>query len=154
MQDQMTPTTVETIKKPKVRAQKKHVILFVIACLILVVGALVYVGGLVGWTGSVFDQFADVDVSESELPGLAALLLLLAVPAMLYAGILVMTVISTVFWIAGLIVSGILVFRKKALPTWMWVLSLILFCIYALFTLGNVATIAFWLISAILSKLM
>lgn len=154
MQEKMIVETVETVKKPKVRPQKKHVILFVIACLILVVGALAYVGGLVGWTVYVFDQTADLDMSESEFPGLAALLLLLAVPAMLYAGVLVMTVVSTVFWIAGLIVSGILVFRKKVLPTWMWVLSLILFCIYALFTLGNVATIAFWLITAILSKLM
>ena len=145
MQEQNSP-----VKKPRIRAQKKHTVLFIIACAILVIGLLAYVVGTVAVALGLLNELSGIDPSESELPGLAALVLMFSY-LMVLAVPLVIWLICTVFWIAGMIPSGILTFRKKDKPLWMWVISLLLFCLYTFMAGSNVL---FVLTSAVVSLIL
>jgi hypothetical protein len=53
----------------------------------------------------------------------------------------------------GLVLAVKLVRRKKEIPTWMWVISLILMIIYTIYIGSDVLTVLGWLFFSLVSKL-
>ncbi len=133
-------TEQTTFHKPKVCAQKKHKVMFTIACILLAVGILVQLGTIVATVVYVQDMNEDynnADHSEDALPGLGALIMGLGSVVIILGGLIASVVLRDVIWIVGLVLSGILTFRKKQIPKPMWVISLIVFIVYAYGVIGD-----------------
>jgi hypothetical protein len=56
-------------------------------------------------------------------------------------------------WAVGLVLAFKLVRRKKEIPTWMWVISLILMIIYTIYIGSDVLTVLGTLFFSLVSKL-
>jgi len=125
MQEQMTLAT------PKVRAEKKHKVMFTLACVILIVGILVQIGGVVGLLWYVDEMIEDANTSESEYSGIAGAIVGLGALLIMAAGLIASNYLRDAVWIGGLVLSGKLTFSKKMIPRPMWVISLILFIFYS-----------------------
>ena len=152
MQEQMTTTTVETIKKPKVRAQKKHVWMFTIACMVLIVGILAQFLAITVIYNYVQDMNTDFDDSESAFPGLAAFIMGWGTLLILFVGMIASNYLRDVVWIVGLVLSIKLIRRKKEIPTWMWVISLLMLIVYVWYIGSDILGLLAWLFFSILSK--
>ena len=125
MQEQMTPVA------PRVRAEKKHKVMFTLACVILIVGILVQLGGVVGLLWYVDEMIEDANTSESEYSGIAGAIVGLGALLIMAAGLIASNYLRDAVWIGGLVLSRKLTFSKKMIPRPMWVISLILFIFYS-----------------------
>ena len=105
---------------PPVRAQKKHIALFVIACILLV--------------GTVFCNLAfreimePIDTSESvesPLPG-GEIVAGLAIMAAYTVAKMILLVGFFICWGGGQVISALLAMNKEDKPRWLWVSSLVL----------------------------
>ncbi len=153
MQEQMNTTTVEAVKKSKVRAQKKHVWMFTFACVILVLGILAQILGIVCLMEYLEYLNADYDPSQDAIPGLGTLILGFSTILILFVGLAASNYLRDAVWVAGLILSLKLVRRKKEIPTWMWVISLLLLIVYV-WTIGSdILALLSWLFFSLVSKL-
>ena len=134
MQEQMTLTP------PKICAQKKHKVMFTIACILLAVGLLVQLGTIIAteaYLQDVNEDYNNADHSDDALPGLGAFIMGLGSILIMLAGIMVSFALRDIAWGAGLVLSGILTFRKNQIPKPMWVISLIMFIFYACFVISD-----------------
>ncbi|MBR2446019.1 MAG: hypothetical protein IKB28_05055 [Clostridia bacterium] len=155
MQDQTTMTTVETVKKPKVRAQKKHVWMFAFVCAILILGILAQILGIVGlmeYLEYINADYADHDPSQDAIPGLGTLIMGFSTLLIMVVGLYASVFLRDAVWAVGLVLSIKLVRRKKEIPTWMWVISLILMIIYIVYIGSDVLSVLGWLFFSLLSK--
>lgn len=152
MQEQMITTTVEKTKKPKVCPQKKHVWMFTIACVILIVGILAQILAITAVNAYVRDMNADFDDSEDAIPGLGALIMGWGTLLILFVGMVASNYLRDLVWIAGLVLSIKLMRRKKEIPTWMWVISLLLLIVYVWCIGSDVLALLAWLFFSLLSK--
>ena len=103
-----------------VRARKKHMVLFVIACILL--------GGTVFCTVSFWGIMEPVESSgavESQLPGGEIVAGLLVAAAFALAK-LILLVGFFFCWGGGQVISALLAMNKEDKPRWMWVASLVL----------------------------
>ena len=145
-----------TLVKPKIRAQKKHKVMFIIACVLLAVGVLAQLGGIAATFAYVQDmneEYNNADHSEDALPGLGALIMGFGSLAIIFGGVIASFALRDVIWVAGLVLSGILTFRKKQIPKPMWVISLIMFIFYAYFVIGDLLGVLAWLVMTLVFKL-
>ncbi|MBQ5793179.1 MAG: hypothetical protein IIW17_04100 [Clostridia bacterium] len=110
MQEQNTMMTNENVTKPKIRAQKKDIVLFAVACAIFAISWILQLVGVIGLPL----YFLDL-LSNSNIPGGAAIVHMLAIMALPASPIVVMEVMS-ILWAIGLIPTGILKRRKSELP--------------------------------------
>ena len=103
-----------------VKAQKKHIVLFVIACILLV--------GTVFCTLAFREIMEPIDTSESvesPLPG-GEIVAGLAIMAAYTLAKLILLVGFFICWGGGQVISALLAMSKGDKPRWLWVASLVL----------------------------
>lgn len=115
MQEQNTMMTNENVTKPKIRAQKKDIVLFAVACAIFAICWILQSAGVFGLPLYLLDSISKLDPSDSNVPGGVLIIQLLTVMSLPVIPIVVMEVMS-IFWAIGLIPTGILKRRKSELP--------------------------------------
>lgn len=101
---------------PPVKAEKKHVILFAIACVLLAVSLFF----------AVFLISVHLDPPEAQSPGgdpLAMGVLLLAGAAYGMA-VLIALVLFVIHWLGGVVIMALLVLERGNKPRWLWAASL------------------------------
>ena len=128
------------LQTPRIRVQKKHKVMFILACVLVIVGVLAQllsIVGVVAYVQNMLEDYNNADHSEEALPGLGTLIMGFGSILYLFAGLVASVVVRDVIWAAGLVLSAILTFRKKLLPMPMWVISLLLFIFYAWFIIGD-----------------
>lgn len=123
MQEQTTPAV------PKVRAQKKHVILFGIACMLLAISLAAF---FVSMTNLPSDSIPPDESGSDSLAMLGAVIMLAAD---------IFTIIGTLLlcslgWGVGMIISAHLAFRKQDKPRWLWIGSTVLTVIFTVLVMG------------------
>ncbi len=115
MQEQNTMMTNENVTKPKIRAQKKDIVLFAVACAIFAICWILQSAGVFGLPLYLLDLLSKLDPSDSNVPGGTVIVQMLAIMSLPVIPIVVMEVMS-IFWAIGLIPTGILKRRKSELP--------------------------------------
>ncbi len=153
MQEQNTIMTNENVKKPKIRAQKKHTVMFTFACVILILGILAQILGIVGVVKYVEYINQDYDPSDDAIPGLGAFIMGVGSMMILLVGLYASSFLRDAVWVAGVILSFKLVRRKKEIPTWMWVLSLLLLILYAWHIISDVLGVLALLLWSLIGSL-
>ncbi|MBO5842822.1 MAG: hypothetical protein J6R46_07475 [Clostridia bacterium] len=79
MQEQNTMMTNENVTKPKIRAQKKDIVLFAVACAIFAICWILQLAGVIGWPLYLLDFLSKLDSSDYNFPGGAAIVQMLAI---------------------------------------------------------------------------
>ena len=156
MQEQNTMMTNENVTKPKIRAQKKHTVMFIFVCAILILGILAQILGIVGlmeYLEYINDDYANQDHSHDALPGLGTLIMGFSTLLIMVVGLYASVFLRDAVWAVGLVLAVKLVRRKKEIPTWMWVISLILMIIYTIYIGFDILTVLGWLFFSLVSKL-
>ena len=115
---------------PPVKAKRSHIVLFVIACILLV--------GTVFCTLAFREIMEPIDTSESvesPLPG-GEIVAGLAIMAAYTLAKMILLVGFFICWGGGQVISSLLAMSKGGKPRWLWVSSLVLAWV-------NVACVAF-----------
>ena len=115
MQEQNTMMTNENVTKPKIRAQKKDIVLFAVACAIFAICWILQAAGVFGLPLYLLDSISKLDPSDANVPGATVIVQMLVIMSLPVIPIVVMEVMS-IFWAIGLIPTGILKRRKSELP--------------------------------------
>ncbi len=134
-----------TSAKPKIRAQKKHVALFVSACVILVVSILGLVLALTSLQDGMPTLPQSPGSSDAALPGAE----ILGVFIILFAYVMATTLILLVCafaWGLGMLLSARLAFNKHDKPKWLWICSCILTTVFTVLVIASLGLIAYVLI--------
>ena len=101
---------------PPVKAEKKHIVLFVIACVLLAVSAVL----------ACFLMAAHLDPPQVETPEGDPL----AIGALLLAGaaygiaVLIALALFVVNWLCGMVIMALLAMERENKPGWLWAASL------------------------------
>ena len=115
MQEQNTMMTNENVTKPKIRAQKKDIVLFAVACAIFAICWILQSAGVFGLPLYLLDSISKLDPSDANVPGGVLIIQLLTVMSLPLVPVITMEVMS-ILWAIGLIPTGILKRRKSELP--------------------------------------
>ena len=115
MNEQNTMMTNENVTKPKIRAQKKDIVLFAVACAIFAICWILQAAGVFGLPLYLLDSISKLDPSDANVPGATVIVQMLVIMSLPVIPIVVMEVMS-IFWAIGLIPTGILKRRKSELP--------------------------------------
>ena len=115
MQEPNTMMTNENVTKPKIRAQKKDIVLFAVACAIFAICWILQSAGVFGLPLYLLDSISKLDPSDANVPGGVLIIQLLTVMSLPLVPVVTMEVMS-IFWAIGLIPTGILKRRKSELP--------------------------------------
>ena len=115
MQEQNTMMTNENVTKPKIRAQKKDIVLFAVACAIFAICWILQSAGVIGLPLYLLDLLSKLDPSDANVPGATVIVQMLVIMSLPVIPIVVMEVMS-ILWAIGLIPTGILKRRKSELP--------------------------------------
>ena len=111
----------DALSEVPVKAERKHIVLFVVAC-VLLAGTL---SSLIGFAELRMQPAPPSGSVESQLPG--GEILAGALVAAAYALAEVMTVGGfAVCWVGGGVISVLLAIDRKNKPRWLWVASLVL----------------------------
>lgn len=100
---------------PKIRAQKKHVVLFVIACVLFATCWILQLAGVIGLPLYLLDSISKLDPSDANVPGGVLIIQLLTIMSLPLVPVIAMEVMS-ILWAVGLIPTGILKRQKSELP--------------------------------------
>lgn len=122
MQERNSP-----VKKPKIQAQKKHVILLIISCVILVASMI----GMI-----VFLSSDPEPPAAGDEQSLGYLFVALASILTKVFTIILVILLCGFAWGVGLLLSAGLAFHKQDKPRWLWICSVILTSIFALLVLA------------------
>ena len=101
---------------PPVKAKKKHIVLFVIACVLLAVSAVL----------ACFLMAAHLDPPQVETPEGDPL----AIGALLLVGVaygmamLIAQALFVINWLCGMVIMALLAMERGNKPRWLWVASL------------------------------
>ena len=109
MQEQLTSVN------SNIRAQKKHVVLFVIACVLFATCWILQVVGVIGLPLYLLDLLSKLDPSDANVPGGVLIIQLLTLMSLPLVPVIAMEVMS-ILWAIGLIPTGILKRQKSELP--------------------------------------
>ena len=116
---------------PPVKAKKKHIVLFVIACVLLAVSAVL----------ACFLMAAHLDPPQVETPEgdpLAIGVLLLAGAAYGMA-MLIAQGLFVINWLCGMVIMALLAMERRNKPKWLWGASLGLVILFGLIAAGLAA---------------
>lgn len=112
-----------TMENAPVRAQRKHVVLFVIACVLMAGLLFFFMPALIGLLTET--PSAPSESVESQLPGGEVLAGVLVAAAYAMAE-LILLVGFGLCWGLGQVVSALLAMDRKNKPRWLWASSLAL----------------------------
>lgn len=98
-----------------IRAQKKHVVLFSVACVLFAISWILQLAGVIGLPLYLLDLLSKLDPSDSNVPGGTVIVQMLTIMSLPVIPIVVMEVMS-ILWAVGLIPTGILKRQKSELP--------------------------------------
>ena len=115
MQEQNTMMTNENVTKPKIRAQKKDIVLFAVACAIFAICWILQSAGVIGLPLYLLDSISKLDPSDANVPGGVLIIQLLTIMSLPLVPVITMEGMS-ILWAIGLIPTGILKRRKSELP--------------------------------------
>ena len=101
---------------PPVKAEKKHIVMFVIACVLLVIAALC--AGLI--LSAILDP-PQVETPEGDPLAMGALLLAGAAYGM---AMLIAQALFVINWLCGMVIMALLAMERRNKPKWLWVASL------------------------------
>jgi hypothetical protein len=101
---------------PPVKAEKKHIVLFVIACVLLAVSAV-----LAFFLFSVHLDPPQVETPEGDPLAIGALLLAGVAYGM---AMLIALALFVVNWLCGTVIMALLAMERRNKPRWLWVASL------------------------------
>ena len=99
-----------------VKAERKHIVMFVVACVLLVVSAVL----------ACFLMAVHLDPPQVETPEGDPL----AIGALLLAGVaygmamLIALALFVINWLCGMVIMALLVMERRNKPKWLWVASL------------------------------
>ena len=116
---------------PPVKAEKKHIVLFVIACVLLVVSAVL----------ACFLIAVHLDPPQVETPVGDPL----AIGALLLAGaaygmaMLIAQALFVINWLCGMVIMALLAMERRNKPKWLWGASLGLVILFGLIAAGLAA---------------
>ena len=110
------------------KAQSKELVIFIFACVILI-ATLVFLALPTG-----ISYNGDANDAEEQVPGGLVVAVLAGAYVTMVVG-LIMGAIVIICWIIGLILSVKLVLRRKQIPRWMHISSLVLTLLYLAFFL-------------------
>jgi hypothetical protein len=99
-----------------VKAEKKHIVLFVIACVLLVVSAV-----LACFLMAAYLDPPQVGDPEGDPLAIGALLL---VGAAYGIAVLIALALFVINWLCGMVIMALLVMERGNKPRWLWVASL------------------------------
>ena len=135
-----------TSEKPKIRAQKKHIAQFVIACVILVVSILGLVLALMSLQDSIPTLPQSPGSSDVALPGAEILGVFVFMLAYVVATMFIL-LLCAFAWGLGMILSARLAFCKHDKPHWLWVGSYILTAIFTVLVIASLCFIIYVLLT-------
>lgn len=106
----------DALSEVPVKAEKKHIVLFVIACVLLAVSAVL----------ACFLMAAHLDPPQVETPegdplAMGALLLAGAAYGM---AMLIALALFVINWLCGMVIMALLAMERRNKPKWLWVASL------------------------------
>ena len=101
---------------PPVKAEKKHIVLFVIACVLLVVSAV-----LACFLMAAYLDPPQVETPEGDPLAMGALLLAGAAYGM---AMLIAHALFVINWLCGMVIMALLAMERGNKPRWLWVASL------------------------------
>ena len=136
MQEQLTP------EKPKMRAQKKHIVLFVISCMILVVSILGLILALMSLQDSMPTLPEASGSSDAALPGAEILGVFVFMLAYVVATMFIL-LLCAFAWGLGMILSARLAFCKHDKPKWLWVCSCVLTAIFTVLVVASLGIVTY-----------
>lgn len=116
---------------PPVKAEKKHIVLFVIACVLLAVSAVL----------ACFLMAVHLDPPQVETPVGDPL----AIGALLLAGaaygmaMLIALALFVINWLCGMVIMALLATERRNKPKWLWGASLGLVILFGLIAAGLAA---------------
>ena len=116
---------------PPVKAEKKHIVLFVIACVLLAVSAVL----------ACFLMAVHLDPTQVETPEGDPL----AIGALLLAGaafgiaVLIAVALFVINWLCGMAIMDLLAMERRNKPKWLWGASLGLVILFGLIAAGLAA---------------
>ena len=109
MQEQLTSAN------SNIRAQKKHVVLFSVACVLFAISWILQLVGVIGLPLYLLDLLSKLDPSDANVPGGVLIIQLLTLMSLPLVPVIAMEVMS-ILWAIGLIPTGILKRQKSELP--------------------------------------
>ena len=116
---------------PPVKAEKKHIVLFVIACVLLAVSAV-----LACFLMAVHLDPPQVETPEGDPLAIGALLLAGAAYGM---AMLIALALFVVNWLCGMVIMALLAMERGNKPKWLWGASLGLVILFGLIAAGLAA---------------
>ena len=116
---------------PPVKAEKKHIVLFVIACVLLVVSAV-----LACFLVAVHLDPPQVETPEGDPLAIGALLLAGAAYGM---AMLIALALFVINWLCGMVIMALLAMERENKPGWLWGASLGLVILFGLIAAGLAA---------------
>ena len=118
-----------SVKKPKRQLKVRHIVLFIISIVLLIGSLALFLAGAIGWTVLIAKEREPSVDAEPLFPGADGIAFVLYAFLWLF-GIFILLVLLAVCWLIGLVLSVILAFFMRKKPTWLSILSYILFAIY------------------------
>ena len=128
---QASQMSVTDKASPPIKAEKKHIVLFVIACVLLVVSAVL----------ACFLMAVHLDPPQVETPEGDPL----AIGALLLAGVaygmamLIALALFVINWLCGMVIMALLAMERRNKPKWLWGASLGLVILFGLIAAGLAA---------------
>ena len=116
---------------PPVKAEKKHIVLFVIACVLLAVSAV-----LACFLIAVHLDPPQVETPEGNPLAIGALLLAGAAYGM---AMLIAQALFVINWLCGMVIMALLAMERRNKPKWLWGASLGLVILFGLIAAGLAA---------------
>ena len=116
---------------PPVKAEKKHIVLFVIACVLLVVSAV-----LAWFLMAAYLDPPQVETPEGDPLAMGALLLAGAAYGM---AMLIAHALFVINWLCGMVIMALLAMERRNKPKWLWGASLGLVILFGLIAAGLAA---------------
>ncbi len=116
---------------PPVKAEGKHIVLFVIACVLLVVSAV-----LACFLMAAYLDPPQVETPEGDPLAMGALLLAGAAYGM---AMLIAHALFVINWLCGMVIMALLAMERRNKPKWLWGASLGLVILFGLIAAGLAA---------------
>ena len=114
-----------------VKAKRKHIVLFVIACVLLVVSAV-----LACFLMAAYLDPPQVETPEGDPLAIGALLLAGAAYGM---AMLIAQALFVINWLCGMVIMALLAMERRNKPKWLWGASLGLVILFGLIAAGLAA---------------
>ena len=106
----------DALSEVPVKAEKKHIVLFVVACVLLAVSAV-----LACFLMATYLDPPQVETPEGDPLAMGALLLVGAAYGM---AMLIALALFVINWLCGMVIMALLTMERRNKPKWLWAASL------------------------------